>query len=211
MKNVKTVRVKVWGDLACFTRPDIKVDRLSYPIMTPSAARGIIDSIIWRPSIFWAIRTITVLRPIRYTQFRRNEVTSKARPKSKPIVADDLRIQRNTQALKDVAYIIEAEPLLTPVSHADETTLKFIEMLERRVAKGQCFRRPAFGLREFAAHFGPDDGEPAYDITQDFGVMLHDIAYSKVDDVERFEPRFFQAKVDHGIMMAPDPSWVAVK
>lgn len=197
------VRIKVWGDLACFTRPDLKAERQSYPVMTPSAARGVLDAICWRPSMFWAVRSIAVLRPIRFIGFRRNEVTEKAGAQMVPIVADNVRAQRFTLALRDVAYVIEADARLTPKSAPDETPMKFAAMFERRVAKGQCFTQPCLGLREFAAFFAPDDGETPIQVDQDLGTMLHDLHYGATT-----EARFFHARLDGGIMTVPNPTWM---
>ena len=197
------VRVKVWGDLACFTRPDLKAERQSYPVMTPSAARGILDAICWRPSMFWAVRSIAVLRPIRFIGFRRNEVTVKAGVRMIPIVADDVRAQRFTLALRDVAYLIEADARLTPKATPGETPQKFAAMFERRVAKGQCFTQPSLGLRECAAFFAPDDGEAPIEVDQDLGTMLHDLCYG-----DTTEARFFAARLERGVLRVPDPVWM---
>lgn len=199
------VKVKVWGPWACFTRPELKVERVSYPVMTPSAARGVLEAILWKPEFRWVIRRILVLREIRFQGVRRNEVQKRISAKN---VAGWMRIpssyadaagreeggnrtQRNTLALRDVAYLIEAEARLTPMANqlrrrpagADEapgpdTVEKYEVMFNRRVERGQCFHRPCLGLREFAADFGPPDGseKPVAD-SRDLGRMLYDIAY----------------------------------
>lgn len=207
-------RLHVWGPSACFTRPEMKVERVSYDVMTPSAARGILEAIHWKPAIVWVVDRIHVLRPIRFQTFRRNEVGSKipaAKVKSAMgrdsldglwLAVDDDRQQRATIALHDVAYVIEAHFELTDKAGADDTAAKHIEMFKRRAAKGQCFHRPCFGCREFAADFELVEGDmppstlPAADQNRDLGWMLYDIDFSKSDK----PPMFFRARLEHGVL-----------
>ncbi len=207
-------KLHVWGPYACFTRPEMKVERVSYDVMTPSAARGILEAIHWKPAIVWVIDRIHVLRPIRFQTFRRNEVGSKV-PAAKVKAAmgrDDLeglglavdedRQQRATIALYDVSYVIEAHFELTERGGADDTAAKHIEMFKRRAAKGQCFHHPCLGCREFAADFELVEGDmpssalPAADKDRDLGWMLYDIDFSKTDK----PPMFFRARLENGIL-----------
>lgn len=237
---IQEVSVKVWGELACFTRPELKVERLSYPLMTPSAARGVLDAILWKPQMQWHVRRITVLRPMTRSagkdgppyeliSVRRNEISGRispnvvkgwiAEPESfQPYYVDSAgresagganRTQRNTLALRDVAYLIQASPLLTPLANQandsgdDEdagpnTEAKYVAMFERRVRKGQCFHRPYLGCREFACHFGPADGsEQAVSWTESLGLMLYDIRFQADGN---HLPGFFQAHVRDGVL-----------
>jgi len=191
--NERIVKVKVTGDYACFTRPDLKVERLSYPCMTPSAARGILDSILWKPEFQWYVRKIKILKPVRFVTIKRNEINSKQ--SSNPIVIEEKRVQRNSVVLRDVAYIIEASIFQTQASDKNNPE-KYVGMSEgregmfpRRVKKGQCWRRPYLGTREFAAEFIECDGtELPIDETIPIGSMLFDIFYG---DAGKAEPLFF--------------------
>ena len=201
MLDDRIVRVKVTGDFACFTRPDLKVERMTYPCMTPSAARGILDSILWKPEFQWYVRRIIVLNPVRFTTIKRNEINSKQG--RNPIVVDEVdsagkpkyRAQRNSVVLRDVAYIIEASIFMinTPDKKAYE---KYVGMAEGRegifpprVKKGQCWRRPYLGTREFSAEFmEPDGTEQPIQETIPIGSMLFDIFY---DANGKPEPLFF--------------------
>jgi CRISPR-associated protein Cas5d len=154
--NDNSVRVKVTGEFACFTRPDLKVERMTYPCMTPSAARGILDCILWKPEFIWHVQKIFVLNPVKFHSVKRNEINSKQG--KVPIVIEEHRAQRNSIILKDVAYIIEAS-VYQSEPDAKNPQKKYVEMFNRRVRKGQCWRRPFLGTREFAAEFE----EPATD------------------------------------------------
>jgi len=190
------LKVKVTGDFACFTRPDLKVERMTYPCMTPSAARGILDSIFWKPEFKWYIRNIKVLNPVKFYSVKRNEINSK---QSKiPIIIEEKRAQRNSIILKDVAYIIEASIFMDEVSERNNFK-KYIEIFERRVKKGQCWRRPFFGTREFAVEFSPADGyEKILQETIPIGSMLFDIFYNEEG---KPEPLFFyDVAVKNGIL-----------
>lgn len=173
MYESPTLSVRVRGPFACFTRPELKVERVSYPVMTPSAARGILEAILWKPAIAWQVKRILVMKDINFTTFRRNEVNKKANApptatiknggKTRPFFADDPsnRAQRNTVALRDVDYVVEASFRLTDRAGPDDNPNKFIEMFRRRVEKGQRFHQPYLGCREFAAEVQPCEGVPS--------------------------------------------------
>jgi len=181
--------------------------------MTPSAARGLLEAVMWKPALRWQIERIHVLRPIRYLAFRRNEVSSRAVAPAAPIIknggrilsyfADDDRAQRNTVALRDVDYLIEAHFEMTERAGPLDNVTKFVEIFERRLAKGQCFHQPYLGCRELAAEVLPappaPDTPPAEDLNEDLGLMLWDIEYSKKAN----RPLFFHARLDHGILAVP--------
>jgi len=199
------LEVRVAAAFACFTRPESKAERVSYPVMTPSSARGVLEAIYWHPQISWQVEEIWVLKPIRYYSIVRNEVTKLASPASR-IVADDERAQRHTLALRDVAYRIRARLALKP--EARHAMPAYIDMFERRVVTGQCFATPYLGCREFSAAFGPvDPDEPAIDRSDNLGRMLHDLIY-EVDGNGRATsgkatPRFFSARLEDGILRVP--------
>lgn len=193
MLDERIVRVKVSGDFACFTRPDLKVERMTYPCMTPSAARGILDSILWKPEFQWYVRRIIVLNPVRFTTIKRNEINSKQG--RNPIVVEEKRAQRNSVILRNVAYIIEASIFIQQPSGkaAFEKYVGTAEgregMFPRRVRKGQCWRRPYLGTREFSAEFMALDGtEQPIQETIPIGSMLFDIFY---DTRGKPQPLFF--------------------
>lgn len=193
------VRVRAWADWACFTRPEFKVERVSYPLITPSAARGVLEAIFWKPEFTWRIRRITVVRRGTYCPIRRNEVFGRMSPRASTIDVSEARTQRHTLALRDVEYVIEADVELRAGSQYDEA--KYRDQFRRRVAQGRCFQRPYFGCREFAAYFAEPTGtEQRVDWTEDLGRMLLDVEY--LDD--RNEPRFFDAVVRSGVMDVPD-------
>ncbi len=209
MLDKETVRVKATGEFACFTRPDLKVERMSYPCMTPSAARGVLDSILWKPEFQWYVRKILVLKPVRFFSVKRNEINSKQ--SRIPIVIDELdkrgkpkyRTQRNSIVLKDTAYIIEASVYQKEL---DKKNLpkKYVEIFRRRVRKGQCWRRPYLGTREFSAEFFEPDGKekPIRD-TFPIGSMLFDIFY---DENGKPAPLFFyDVSVKEGILNCEVP------
>ncbi len=207
MSEYSPVTVRVSGDLACFTRPELKVERVTYPVMTPSAARGVLEAIFWRPQITWRVRTIQVMRPIRYLSFVRNEVGSVASRVSAASwdrsgggysAADD-RQQRHTVALKDVAYVIEADVIVREDVH-DEPA-KYRDQFRRRVSNGRCFHMPYLGCREFAATFEdvrPD--ERPVDLTIDLGPMLREVVH---DSGGTARPVFFDARLVSGVLLVP--------
>ncbi len=208
-----TLSLRARGSLACFTRPELKVERVSYPVMTPSAARGLLEAVLWKPAIRWSVVRIRVLSEIEFTAFRRNEVNTKAaRPAAATVrgggpapvyFADDDRAQRNTVALRDVDYIIEAFMQLTDRAGPDDNMTKFVDMFQRRVRKGQHFHQPYFGCREFAAEVLPAKGCPSpIADDRDLGVMLWDIDYGPKGN----RPIFFAARLEHGVLEVPaDP------
>jgi CRISPR-associated protein Cas5d len=211
------IRLLVWGDRACFTRPEMKVERVSYDVLTPSAARGILDAIHWKPAIRWIIDRIHVLKPIRFESIRRNEVGGKLSPASVAkaakagtltglanIVEED-RQQRAATVLRDVGYVIEAHFELTPKAGRDDSVGKHLDTFNRRARKGQCFHMPCLGVREFPAHFRLlEEGEetPSSDAVLkeqvDLGWMLHDI-----DFANDMTPRFFRARMAGGVIEVP--------
>ncbi len=194
------VEVKVWGDFACFTRPEAKVERVSYEVPTPSAARGILEAIFFHPPMRWRVREISVLNPIRHFSILRNEVKSKASARSEGLSITEERTQRHTLGLKKVAYIIKAD-VFVPGSNDPVDTIKYRDQFRSRVKRGQCFHRPYFGCREFAADFAAPDGtETPIPETADLGLMLFDINYTPQGNV----PRFFEARIENGILCVPD-------
>jgi len=206
--------MKLWGDYALFSRPEFKVERVSYPVITPSAARGALEAVFWKPEIRYRIAKIGVLKPGTQMAVLRNEIGS--RQGRKPITVEHDRQQRTSLVLKDVAYLIEAEIHLRP--HATDPVFKYADQFRRRVERGQYHHTPYLGTREFAAFFAPANGEqpPAFDL--DIGTMLFDIAF--VEDRKRKElsfkrpgkdhpvhgyahPIFFQARVENGWLIVP--------
>lgn len=201
------VAVKVWGEFACFTRPEMKVERVSYPVMTPSAARGVLEAIFWKPEFSWRVEEIWVLKEIRWFSILRNEVNSLASHRSAQswerdgggYFADQDRAQRHTLALRDVAYVIQAQ--VEPKSGLTDDEAKFRDQFRRRVAEGRCFFQPYLGCREFAAFFGlPSPGEHPIDRTEDLGLMLLDLAYREDGSGT---PRFFRARLERGVLRVP--------
>lgn len=204
-----TLSVRTRGSLACFTRPEFKVERMSYEVMTPSAARGILEAILWKPAIVWKIECIKVLKEIKFTAFRRNEVNTKAVAPAMAVIrdggeinhyfAEEDRAQRNTVALSDVDYVIEAHIMMTEKAGPEDNLTKFVEMFQRRVEKGQHYHQPYFGCREFVAEVMTADGAPdPIDETKDLGLMLWDIVYG-----EKQRPVFFNAQLERGVLEVP--------
>ncbi len=197
------IKLRVWGDYALFTRPEMKVERVSYDVMTPSAARGILEAIYWKPAIRWVIDRIHVLKPVRFDNIRRNEVANRVSVNRKdmegnrPICRyiEDDRQQRASMVLRDVEYVIEAHFEFT--SEDDTNTGKHIDIFKRRVIKGQCFHRPYFGCREFPVNFEWCDVIPESPLSgkNDLGFMLHDI-----DFANGMTPCFFRAVIQDGII-----------
>ena len=201
--------LEISGDLACFTRPELKVERISYPVITPSAARNILAAILWRPAIRWKVLQIEILKPIQWVNIRRNEVGIKMSERSQGLYIEDSRQQRASMLLRDVAYRIYADFEMTDQAGEGDNRTKFIEMFKRRAAKGQYFHQPYLGCREFPCHFRllekAEDGLPREDITQDFGFMLYDMDYSQSDarDSNRAEPMFYHCKAQNGVIIVP--------
>ena len=218
--------LEVSGPYACFTRPEMKVERVSYDVITPSAARGIFEAILWKPAISWLVNRIEVLAPIRWISVRRNEVGAVASPRKSAILIENERQQRAGLFLRDVKYRIHAEFEFIPpdkrsekgngvqrgpfnIEHgrepkSDETEAKYAAMFERRAMKGQCFNQPYLGCREFAAEFQlvNELKEPSNPIaeTRDLGWMLYDLDYSDPADPT---PLFFRANMENGVIHVP--------
>ena len=210
-----SVKVEVWGPYALFSRPELKVERYSYDVMTPSAARGLLESIYWHPGLAWRIDRIYVLSPIAFTGVRRNEVKSKISGRNVSAVmnggggelyiaaADDIQ-QRAATVLRDVHYVIDAHFELTDKAAPGDNEGKFCDIMRRRLEKGQCYSQPCFGCREFPASFKKWEGgdiktaDPEGD--RDLGLMLYDLDYS---DPENITPMFFRARLENGVLSVP--------
>jgi CRISPR-associated protein Cas5d len=202
----KPFRLHVWGEFALFTRPEMKVERVSYEIMTPAAARGLLEAILWRRAMRWIVERIDRLAPVAYVRFRRNEVSLKASPARHAIVVDDpdVRQQRAALVLRNPAYLIHAQIALTEEAGLDDTVAKFTCMFERRATSGQCFKQPCLGTREFAASFrllADDEPDLPADRTGNPapGWMFHDFDWRVRPPV----PRFFNPKIKAGRMIVP--------
>lgn len=206
------VRVHVWGDFALFSRPEMKVERCSYDVMTPSAARGILEAIYWHPGLKWRIDHIYVRKPIQFTSIRRNEVKSKVSAANvlqamnggkKPLyisTKEDI-VQRASMLLYDVDYVIEAHFEMTDRAEAGDNPGKFKDIIMRRLNRGECYHMPYFGCREFPAHFEAFLGDcidTAYEGTEkDLGYMLYDFDYSNPEEIR---PMFFRAVLKNGVL-----------
>lgn len=213
--------VEISGDYACFSRPELKVERVSYEVITPSAARGILEAVFWKPAIRYVIDEIRVCNPIRFDNIRRNEVNSKASRQKEHIFTSEDRTQRATTLLRNVRYVVTAhfEPVAEklnlpnkPNGETGDTFAdgsfnhgKFAEMITRRIKKGQCFHQPCLGTREFPATLRLlEDGNypPAIDEDRDFGIMFYDFEYVKDADgnVTEFNPTYFHAVMKRGVI-----------
>ena len=209
--------LEVWGPLACFTRPELKVERVSYDVITPSAARAIFEAIFWKPAIHWQVTKIEVMNPIKWTSVRRNEVGAVA--SKTPIFIEEKRQQKNSLLLKDVRYRIWAELEFIPKSkrteqldlhydkeHNDENPAKYNAMFERRASKGQCFTQPYLGTRECSASFrliNPETDALDSPIaeTRDLGIMLYDMDFES--NVKNPPAMFYRARMDKGVIIVP--------
>lgn len=212
--------LEVWGKYACFTRPELKVERVSYDVITPSAARAIFEAIFWKPAIRWQITKIEVLNPIKWVNIRRNEVGAVA--STSPIYIEDKRQQKNSLMLQDVRYRIWAELEFIPISkrletknplidseesellRKDENPAKYKAMFERRARKGQCFNQPYLGTRECAASFrfvdytNEDLATPISE-TKDLGIMLYDMDFKE----NSTDATFYRARMENGVIIVP--------
>lgn len=207
-------RIRVRGPLACFTRPEFSTERLSYEVITPSAARGVLEAVLWKPAILWRIHAIYVLSEIKWAEFRRNEVNKRVstsdatsaangRTNLRDYFAGEDRAQRNTVALKEVDYVVDASIAMTERAGAEDNLVKFEAMFRRRLEGGQHIYQPYLGCREFPAYVEPANETPApIDESRDLGWMLHDMDYGS----DR-RPRFFQARLENGVMQVP--AWEA--
>jgi CRISPR-associated protein Cas5d len=219
--------IEVWGDYACFTRPEMKVERVSYDVITPSAARAVFEAVFWKPAIRWNITKLEVLEPIKWTSVRRNEVGAVMSERSPHLFIEDNRQQRAGLFLRDVRYRLYAEleyinpnnrkqhQLATPeqlidpeekqLLAKDENPGKYNAMFERRARKGQCFNQPYLGCREFSAHFrfveNPGkEQKSAIDETRDLGFMLYDMDFTNEKEPNAM---FFRVQMNHGIIIVP--------
>ncbi len=211
--------LEVSGSFACFTRPEMKVERVSYDVITPSAARAIFEAILWKPAIRWQVHRIEVIKPIRWINLRRNEVSAVVSTRNVQqamtagsgtlgLYIEDERQQRAGYFLRDVAYRIHAELSLMPRRAGFEPLMKYNEMFARRALKGQCVNQPYLGCREFAANFRLSGGGVATAMpiatpineTRELGWMLHDLDFTNPADPQ---PRFFNAKMVGGVIEVP--------
>ena len=201
--------LEVSGDFACFTRPEMKVERVSYDVITPSAARGVFEAILWKRGMSWQIESIEVLRPINWVNIRRNEVGGVASTRKEQIFVEDDRQQRAGLFLRDVAYRLHARFELCGESTATHSYPKYAEMFKRRAAKGQCFNQPYLGTREFAAAFRYIAAEqlaaeqsrlPPIADSRDLGWMLYDLDFQASPTPD---PMFFHARMENGSISVP--------
>ena len=215
--------LEVSGEFACFTRPEMKVERVSYDVITPSAARAIFEAILWKPAIQWQVTQIDVLNPIKWINLRRNEVesivsasTAKSAMKNGSghlgLYVDEQRQQRASLLLKDVRYRIHAQFSMTDKAGPQDSAAKFADMFRRRAEKGQCFNQPYLGCREFTCDFALMDEtqEPVIPImeTRDLGFMLYDLDYSIPSQPS---PLFFRAQMENGIIRVPAKNSLEVR
>ena len=204
------IQLEVWGAYALFSRPELKVERVSYDVPTPSAARGIVEAVYYHPGLRWVIDRIHVLNPIRFVGIRRNEVTDKisgrnvrqaAQGGGQPLylVTSQKIVQRSSLLLQDVHYVIEAHFEMTDKAAPSDNPGKFQDIVTRRMERGQCFHTPYFGCREFPVSFRRWPGEPipTIDETRDLGLMLYDFDYS---DPAAITPTYFRARLEHGVL-----------
>ena len=209
------VRVRMWGDYALFSRPEMKVERCSYDVMTPSAARGMLEAVYWHPGMRWVIDKIYVRKPIQFTSIRRNEVKSKVLAGNvlsaingggKPLYISSREeiVQRAAILLRDVEYVVEAHFEMTPKAVPGDNEGKFKDIIMRRLRRGECYHRPYFGCREFPAHFKACETLPPcpkeLEGERDLGYMLWDLDYS---DPENIAPLFFRATLRDGVLEVP--------
>ena len=210
----RLVSVRVWGKYACFTRPEFKVERVSYPVITPSGARGLLEAVFWRPEMRYEIRRIGILALGSQTTILRNEISD--RQGRSPIVVEAKRQQRSSLVLKDVDYIIEAAVVLRP--HTTDPLAKYLDQIERRIARGQYHHSPYLGTREFAADFEPWNGRHPEPLRLTIGTMLFDLAFvesrtrnelafrrpNREQPVNGFaHALFFDARIENGWLDVP--------
>lgn len=223
MTQRDSFRLKVWSEYACFTRPEMKAERVSYDVITPSAARNIFQAILWKPAIDWQIYQIDVIKPIRWTSMRRNELGSvipdskvetgmkRADTRALSVFIEDDRLQRSTLMLRDVQYILHGRFDLTARAGKGDDETKFREQFKRRAQKGQCAWQPYMGCREFTAFFellSDSERSPVpIDETRDLGWMLFDMDYRNRPPT----PCFFSARLESGTMRIPAPDSSEVK
>ncbi len=204
------IQLEVWGAYALFSRPELKVERVSYDVPTPSAARGIVEAVYYHPGLRWVIDRIHVLNPIRFVGIRRNEVTDKISGRNVRqaaqgggqalyLVTSQKIVQRSSLLLQDVHYVIEAHFEMTDKAAPSDNPGKFQDIVTRRMERGQCFHTPYFGCREFPVSFRrwPGGPIPTIDETRDLGLMLYDFDYS---DPAAITPTYFRARLEHGVL-----------
>ncbi len=225
--------LEVWGDFACFTRPELKVERVSYDVITPSSARMIFQTIFWKPAIKWQVERIDVLNPIRWTSVRRNETAKLCSPNVKSFYVEDERQQKAGLFLRDVRYRLYARQIYLPpdkrpktkgaisdgffesaeneINRRDENPGKYHAMFERRAKKGQCLFQPYLGCREFSAYFKyvpqPEKELSPINESRNFGLMLYDMDYS---DESNIIPMFYMANMKLGTILVPDAESEAI-
>lgn len=203
--------LEVWGDWACFTRPELKVERVSYDVITPSAARSIFEAIFWKPAIRWQVTKIEVINPIKWTTIRRNEVGAVAG--KTPIFIEDKRQQKNSLLLQDVRYRIYAKLIYRPARERKgeeikegENPMKYYQMFERRASQGQCFTQPYLGCREFAANWALvssyNDLVAPLTEDRDLGIMLYDMDFDR--NPKKPDAMFYRAMMVQGVIVVPD-------
>ena len=204
-----SIRIEVWGNYACFSRPEMKTERVSYDVMTPSAARGLVEAIYWHPGLRYHIDKIYLLAPIRFTNICRNEVKSTLLASAALSAAKGGRLpalytsqdiqQRAALVLQDVHYVIECHFDLTERAAPGDNAGKFQDILRRRLTRGQCYHTPYFGCREFPASFRewPGGTVPTVPLTQDLGWTLYDLDYK---DPQNIQPQFFRARLVNGVL-----------
>ena len=211
--------LEVSGDYACFTRPEMKVERVSYDVITPSAARAIFEAILWKPGLHWHIRRIEILEPLRWCTVRRNEVNSrisvskiqtamKTNSGHLAQYTEEDRAQRAALLLRDVRYRLHAEPNLTMKAGTEDSLAKFVAMFQRRAKRGQCFHQPYLGCREFDCRFelvedntAGESKLPEQDRNRQLGWMLYDMDFSNPIEPT---PLYFKAQIDDGVVCVPD-------
>ena len=204
-----SILMEVWGPMACFTRPEMKTERVSYDVPTPGAIRGMIESVFFHPGLRWVPDRIWVLNRIQFMNVRRNEVKSKVLAsavlqeanggKAGAIFTSEDIQQRAAMLLKDVHYVFEAHFEMTEQANPSDNHGKFQDIIKRRLRRGACYSTPYFGCRECTAHFRLWEGGeiPAIDETRDLGYMLYDMDYSDPTDIQ---PMFFRARMEHGVI-----------
>ena len=208
------IQLEVWGPYALFSRPELKVEKVSYDVPTPSAARGMVEAVYFHPGLRWRIDRIHVLNPISFTSIRRNEVLSKISARNVRQAAQGGRqelylatpqeiVQRSSLLLQDVHYVIEAHFEMTSKAAPSDNPGKFQDIVTRRMEKGQCFTTPYLGCKEFPASFRrwPGGPIPTIDDTRDLGLMLYDFDHT---DLKNITPTYFRARLDHGVVNMAD-------
>ncbi len=211
--------IELRGDLACFTRPEMKVERVSYDVITPSAARNIFQAIFWKRAVRWEVTRIEVLNPIRRFSIRRNEVSRTMSPQTPYLTIENNRAQKSAYILRDVAYRVFAKLVFIPIHERsledqekikdpeNETPVKYQQMFERRAKRGQCFTQPYLGCREFScSHTWIPDATYGVGIpeSRNLGYMLYDLDFAS--NIRSPQPMFFEAIMEHGVIEVPAPT-----